>query len=503
MSQILPKWDPRNARARDEDEPDLTDDEQEQVPFKPPRQIAQARDGFRVLTKGRREEPLPRPRRRRRGQPAVAGPIIAHISGIVKTPRRKATRAGAGIFLGDHHDGNKSMRIPPHWGQNARTAEVAAALLILRETPEEAEIVLTTSNPFIRNAMNKHLQKWEDEDWTGVKDAKPLQCLAAELKRRTGLTSFVVVEGSRELSQAKRLATEACHSNQVTEIPLRLPEGYELPGVKLADTKQRTFYRAIKARKNGKRKPRKATEKRVNEVTNDILRDYGRAVDPETLWLTARTKDMSYRARTFFWRHIHDSFRLGRQWDDIPNWEHCGKCPTCDDAEESIAHILLECEEPGQTEIWAEAKRMWSRTGQPWPITTVGAIFGCATATFTNKNGKTADGNARLFRILVSESAFLIWKLRNERRMDANVDTHAKQAVLNRWYAAINSRLEIDRTLANRPARSALTSLNPVLVLQTWSPIISNQNILPENWLKEPRVLVGPAQRHRPNGRNR
>ncbi|KAJ7061948.1 hypothetical protein C8F01DRAFT_986848 [Mycena amicta] len=204
-----------------------------------------------------------------------------------------------------------------------------------------------------------------------------------------------------------------------------------------------------------------------------------------------------------FWRLFHDSFRLGRQWDDIPNWEHCGKCPTCDDAVESIEHILLECGEPGRLEVWTEAKRVWSRTGQTWPITTVGAMLGCATATFTNPKGKPAHGNSRLFRILVSESAYLVWKLRNERRMDPNVDTHAKQAILNRWYAAINSRLEIDQVLANRPSRGTLTSLDPTLVLDTWSPIISGTDILPENWLKEPRVLVGPAQQHRPNGRNR
>ncbi|KAJ7055455.1 hypothetical protein C8F01DRAFT_994277, partial [Mycena amicta] len=273
-------------------------------------------------------------------------------------------------------------------------------------------------------------------------------------------------------------------------------------GVKLADTRQRTFYRAIKARRNEKRKPRRATVARVKQVASDILCDFDRAVSPETIWLTARSKDMSYRARAFLWRHLHDSFRLGRQWDDIPNWEHCGRCPTCD-AEESIQHILLECKEPGQAEIWTEAEEVWARTGQTWPVTTVGAILGCATATFAKPGGKPAHGNVRLFRILVSESAFLIWKLRNEHRIDPDVDTHAKQAVLNRWYAAINARLDIDRVLANRPSKGSQTSLDPLLVLETWSEVISDWNILPENWLRESRVLVGPVQKRRPNGRNR
>ncbi|KAJ7061949.1 hypothetical protein C8F01DRAFT_986790, partial [Mycena amicta] len=136
ISQILPKWDPRKAREPD-NEPDGDVDENEGVvKFKPPRQITQLRDGFRVLTKDGRDEPAPRPCRRRRGQPAIENTVVAYISGVIKTPKRKATRAGAGIFLENNHEGNKSLRIPPHWSQNVRMAEAAAALLVVRNAPD-------------------------------------------------------------------------------------------------------------------------------------------------------------------------------------------------------------------------------------------------------------------------------------------------------------------------------------------------------------------------------
>ncbi|KAJ7072447.1 hypothetical protein C8F01DRAFT_971956 [Mycena amicta] len=502
LSQILPKWDPRNARQVNHDDETLEEDTDEIQPFKPPPPITHLRDGFRVLTKDQRREAAPATRRRRHNPPADDGVVRAHIAATTKTPKRKATRAGAGIYIGDQHAGNRSARLPPHWSQTERIAEIAAALLVVRNAPEAAEVVITSSNPYVKDAMNRDLTKWENEGWTGVKDRELLQCLAAEMRKRTGLTSFEVVKDVVGVRRARQLAADTCRCERIANIPLLLPEGYELPGVRLADTRQRTFYRAIWERKNKKRKTRRATAARVTKVTKEILEDYDRAVQPEEIWLTARTKNMSYKTRTFFWRLLHDSFRLGRQWDNIPNWEHCGRCPTCD-KEENLEHILFECDEPGQAEIWREAKCNWAKTGHEWPVNTIGAVMGCATATFKNTKGKTAKGTTRLFQILVSESAFMIWKLRNERRIEPDVDTHSKQEVLNRWYAALNSRLEIDRVLANRSSKGSLVSLNPTLVLDTWSKIITNTNILPVNWLREPRVLVGPAQQRRPNGQNR
>ncbi|KAJ7192445.1 hypothetical protein GGX14DRAFT_406388 [Mycena pura] len=195
-------------------------------------------------------------------------------------------------------------------------------------------------------------------------------------------------------------------------------------------------------------------------------------------------------------------YRLGRDWDVIPHCEDRVVCPSCG-VEETLEHILLQCTTPGQREIWQAAKELWLRGNSTWPVDSVGAILGCGLATFKNRKGCTARGKQRLFRILVSESAFTIWKLRNERRINPDVDTYTEGEVLNRWYAVINARLDIDRALARRPAKGKLPSLPPDLVLNTWSSVITAAGAPPANWLREPRVLVGPVLRERPRGRHR
>ncbi|KAJ7055340.1 hypothetical protein C8F01DRAFT_994543 [Mycena amicta] len=458
-------------------------------------------------TKRRSKTDPSKPRRKEiaggRGQnPPPAGPVIVCIASAVKTPHRKAKRAAAAAFFGQDDERNLSLRAPAHWTQNTLTAGAAVAVTVLRNTDPRIDLEILSASPAVRDAMTKHLKGWEDEGWVGVKNRQLLQALAAELRKRTGTTSFRVVDGNRNVTRASQMANEACDRADTTNISLAPAEGYHVPGVKLAGTRQRVFYQTIRERKDKKRKPRGSSDKRIKMVIADVLRDYDRAVSAEDVWVESRTKDISEKVRNYFWRNLHDSFRLGRDWEVVPECEHFGTCPTCE-CEETLQHILLECKEPGQSEIWAAAKKLWLKKNKTWPVNSLGAILGCAMATFKNSKGKPAAGSQRLFRILVSESAFLIWKLRNERRINPDIDTHSKQEVINRWYAAINARLDIDRVLARRPAKGALPSLNPSLVLETWSSVIQDANVLPYNWLREPRVLVGPAREHRPNGRNR
>jgi len=78
-----------------------------------------------------------------------------------------------------------------------------------------------------------------------------------------------------------------------------------------------------------------------------------------------------------------------------------------------MEHILTECTIPGQREIWELAKTLWSGKHTEWPqIKNVGLIMGCGLAAFKDKTGEPDEGANRLYRIIISESAHLVWKLR-------------------------------------------------------------------------------------------
>ncbi|KAK6977101.1 hypothetical protein R3P38DRAFT_2428050, partial [Favolaschia claudopus] len=55
---------------------------------------------------------------------------------------------------------------------------------------------------------------------------------------------------------------------------------------------------------------------------------------------------------------IHDGYKVGKFWDNVPSHQARGQCTRCG-VHESMEHILTQCAEPGQKEIWDLASEMW------------------------------------------------------------------------------------------------------------------------------------------------
>jgi hypothetical protein len=77
-----------------------------------------------------------------------------------------------------------------------------------------------------------------------------------------------------------------------------------------------------------------------------------------------------------------------------------------------MEHILTECTILGQTQVWEIMKNIWRGTGEQWSQPNYGETIGISSITpkISWKNGK--DGWKRLYQILISEGAHIIWKLR-------------------------------------------------------------------------------------------
>jgi ribonuclease HI len=181
---------------------------------------------------------------------------------------------------------------------------------------------------------------------------------------------------------------------------------------------------------------------------------------------------------------IHDSgYKVGRHWEKIEGHEHKGICSVCG-ITESMEHILTKCDVPGQTEVWKLASELWSmKTGEELSKPVMGQIMSCAAIK------KRDAGTTRLFRILVSESAHLIWRLRNERVIRAK-DAASSREIHNRWLKSINNRLNLDCALTNG-VKYGKKAIKKELVQKTWRRVLKNEENLPKNWTWETGVLVG------------
>ncbi|KIY44595.1 hypothetical protein FISHEDRAFT_51116, partial [Fistulina hepatica ATCC 64428] len=114
-------------------------------------------------------------------------------------------------------------------------------------------------------------------------------------------------------------------------------------------------------------------------------------------------------------------------------------------------------------------------------------------------------GDRRLLKIIVALSAYLIWIIRCERRIEFQDDKEkwkTNNQIRNLWVFAVNERLSIDRMATNRN-KFGKAAVKKKVVLDTWSGVLLNEDTLPDDWIPEPRVLVGIAEHRRPRGRNR
>ncbi|KAJ6566264.1 hypothetical protein B0H19DRAFT_940693 [Mycena capillaripes] len=338
--------------------------------------------------------------------------------------------------------------------------------------------------------MNKKLTTWEHEGWLGVPHRNALCCLAAELKARRGPTDIVVAKpgtaGRNFLRQASLLAKQAAISNHVAPVDLSVPNGMALPGVSLTENRQRTFYKSIREMKAKEVAVRPSTRKKLDAVREKIGESYDKYVSDEDIWTSTRSRDILPRAAQFLWKSIHNAHKIGHYWSHIPECEDRDTCSECE-IEESLEHILMDCQSLGQEIIWKAAETVWAGKRRDWPEVSLGGVLGCGLAVFRDEQGRKDEGAERLYRILISEAAYLIWKIRNDRVIKRDGEPVPEAEIINKWKFNIEHRRQVDLTLARRPPKDGRPTLAPQLVWDTWAGTPD----LPSNWLKDPRVLVG------------
>ncbi|KAJ6463824.1 hypothetical protein C8R47DRAFT_1057618 [Mycena vitilis] len=374
--------------------------------------------------------------------------------------------------------------MPEGLDQEPSNAETIAALTALRQVRDDTEIRIESNNSFLLKAMSTSLPKWEDKGWTGVQGRKPLQALVASLRRRNAPTTLAVVKDSTGRAEADLLARAGTQKQISDVVDVRIPAPFQLRGAKLSTLTQADAYKAIK----DLRDPvvRKTTEEYVRCIQEAVKSLYKKSPTAASLWKSIRDRDISRQIRNFLWKTIHGAHRIGKFWLNIPDLEDRAKCQHCGDLE-NMEHILVQCTRPGRQIIWDLAEKLWLLKHKSWPAISLGSILGAGLASFEDEDGKKLPNTARLYKILLTESMYLIWKIRCEVVIGGGGVEKTPTEIHNRWVAAVNERLEIDRNLTNQKGSSILgSSTRP-----TWRGTLKDEDKLPDKWLSEPEVLVG------------
>ncbi|KAI0656860.1 hypothetical protein C8Q70DRAFT_920972 [Cubamyces menziesii] len=167
-----------------------------------------------------------------------------------------------------------------------------------------------------------------------------------------------------------------------------------------------------------------------------------------------------------------------------------------------MEHILGECEAAGRAHLWSLAENFLRQRDVDIPNEPTATLqLGAPLCEAKDEEGDARIGETRLLRIVMSETTYLVWKVRCERVVEWEAEPereHSKPELTERWYAAINARLELDMKKSDK--RLAGKRATPTQrVLATWTGSLQNESDLPDDWTGVMGVLVGrPAVR--PNG---
>ncbi|EPT03194.1 hypothetical protein FOMPIDRAFT_1116792, partial [Fomitopsis schrenkii] len=375
-----------------------------------------------------------------------------------------------------------------------RCSTLFAALAASRLTPPDVPLTLVCATDFLAKALSDKLRIWEDRGWTHVHVAPVMRALVATLRQRCARTVLGTASSwnaLRSVRRAESLASSpgapACRPE---DISLARNPAFDLTGARLTRLTQGLAYQGILARLPPLARP--TTDRSVQRVL-DSLESSGVTATRGMVWRSLRHNDLCRPVASFLWKVMHRAVRCGGFWLNIPGLEGRATCSICGQLD-TVDHILTSCPAAECRVVWYCVAYLWQRKGLPWSSPTVEDILGAGCRRWPPPQGTAVArrGAPRLWRILISESAFLIWKLRCE-RVVAHADetgwVHHPRSVAARWAAAIVRRLQADRTLTLR--RFGRMSMPAHRVFYTWTGVVADEAALPPDWASSPRVLVG------------
>ncbi|KAH9832283.1 uncharacterized protein C8Q71DRAFT_880229, partial [Rhodofomes roseus] len=358
--------------------------------------------------------------------------------------------------------------------------------------PKDSPIHFICETDLLRDVLCKDLGASEDLDWLGFRNRRPLRTLVNILRQRCATTSFRKADSSDEWKSivlGRSLTMKLAIEHGAITVQAQANPDFNLSGARLSKLSQRTAYRLI--RRNRATATRTATERITLTTLEHINKLQKSAYQMSDLWRSIRRSDIRRPVSDFLWKCLHNAYRCGHFWARIPNYEDRATCTTCG-VEDSMQHILSECRAPGQREAWKLTGQLWRRKQAVWTKPKLEDILSLGLRHWTSTNDKKRPFVERMWRIMISEVAYLIWCLRCERTIGHADDpswNHSPKTIAARWEAMMNRRLHLDAAMSHR--RFGRLALQKKVVLNTWCGTLRDEQALPDDWTVINRVLVG------------
>ena len=371
---------------------------------------------------------------------------------------------------------------------------IVATLAATLAAPRDAPLHFVLEMEDLARMLLEKIPNWENEGWIGIKGASYLKALMNQLRQRCAPTTFrhaTMDEDKLAIVRSRARLTTALKDSQPRQIDPVETKAFKLSGAKLSTMTQALAYRGIRERTAPP--PRTTTTLNIAAARDHLRKIQGADHEEADIWHGLRNRDIRKTVADFLWKGLHGALRVGTFWTKIPKYEGRAQCQHCQERD-SLEHILTECRAPGQQLVWRLTARAWEKKGIPWNRVSINDILTIGPRSCALRGEEpTPKPLARLWRIMVSESAHLIWRMRCERVIGHADDEdwqHSQEEIAARWMATMNSRLR--RDVEGTDKKYGRIALKGNLVSNTWRELIANGTALPEGWIKKKKkVLVG------------
>ncbi|KDQ56067.1 hypothetical protein JAAARDRAFT_133158 [Jaapia argillacea MUCL 33604] len=354
--------------------------------------------------------------------------LTVYTDGSCTNNGKANAQCGSGIWIEEGHPKNRSIRVPGN-KQSNQVGEIVAVLVAAQIIEGFAPITFVTDSMYVIDGLTKHLPEWEDRGWIGVENSEFFKAAAYRLRTRSATTTFWWVKGhsgDQGNDAADRMAAAGAAKLIPDQLDLLVPKEFDLQGAKLATMTQAIAYQGIQSRSIPPTRPGARTRL---EITRAALKELSPDGETDaTIWKGCRNKDIRNPIQQFIYKTLHKTQKVGKYWLPIPNKQERARCSSCGAEDESMEHILTECQvEPAISTVWTLAKDLWPVSKGEWPEIHLGTILGAGSLTMRRRRSQPARdqdnrveaspnwGASRLLRILISESAYLIWVIQCER----------------------------------------------------------------------------------------
>ncbi|CAK5281680.1 unnamed protein product [Mycena citricolor] len=480
LDTLDPKWDPRQPQPEDYEgrmNPQTLDTQQgEGISIEIDQRLTTkgtVGDTFRIFTEDITNNSASAPNREHWGNPDDIDEIVVYTDGSATGNGSATAEAGSGIWFGVDNIRNRSIKVPKELRPSNQVAELLAVKEAVEICPPAAPLHIKTDSMYTINALTKSMQKAEDTGFHLMDNGDVVRLTITKVRNRRARTRLTWVKGHAGIEgneEADKLADIGRTKQDPDIIDSQVDPALRLPGAKLKAMTQSIAYKIIRKKKMMAERyedalERRATRKNIEravEATRD--NETGHTATEGKIWKSTRHTDFSRSVRYFLWMLIHDGYKVGNHWTKIPGHEEKASCAHCGDhITENMEHILFECEAQGQKTVWELANELWMmKTSTPLNVS-IADLMACGTVSKGN------EGTSRLFRILVSESAHLIWRIRCERVIQEK-DEATIPEIRNRWINKMNTRLLLDCKLSNE-AKYGTKHIKASLVRKTCTSV--------------------------------